>query len=283
MSAPLSARRELWAVARLDLADVLRSRWILFCVGVYALLGVVFVLVGLRESSIIAFTGMGRVLFSTVHALLLVLPLLALTATGQVVNRAREDGTLELLFTLPVRRATYFTAVALVRFVVLVAPLFALMLVMALVAWAAFGEPIAWSFLVRMLGISAALLLAFVGLGMAVSSLVRSPARAMLWLLLLWASGVALLDFALVGLMLQYRLNPQAVFLLASLNPVQAARMALLSGASSELSMLGPVGFYLSNRVGPQALLTLGLAWPATLGVLAWGLALARFRRADLV
>jgi ABC-type transport system involved in multi-copper enzyme maturation permease subunit len=283
VSAPLSLRRELWAVARLDLADVLRSRWILFCVGVYALLGVVFVLVGLRESAIIGFTGMGRVVFSTVHALVLVLPLLALTATGQVINRAREDGTLELLFTLPVRRSTYFCAVGLVRFAALVVPLVGLMLVMAVVSWVAFGEPIAWAFLGRMLGICAALLLAFVGRGLAVSTLVRSPARAMLWLLLLWAGGVALLDFALVGLMLQYRLTPQAVFLVASLNPVEAARLALLSGVSSELSTLGPVGFYLSNRIGAPALLALGLAWPSALGLLAGGLALARFRHADLV
>ncbi len=46
------------------------------------------------------------------HALVLLLPLLALTATGQVVNRARDDGTLELLFSQPIRReAFYFAAV----------------------------------------------------------------------------------------------------------------------------------------------------------------------------
>lgn len=283
MSAPISLRRELWAVARLDLADALRSRWILFCAGVYALLGVVFVLVGLRESTVIGFTGMGRVMFSVVHALVLLLPLLALTATGQVVNRAREDGTLELLFSHPVRRTTYFASIALVRFAVLVLPLAALVATMAVLGKVVFGQPIPWVFLVQMLGISAALLLAFVGLGLAVSSLVRSPAKATLWLLFLWASGVALLDFTLVGLMLQYRLNPRAVFLIAALNPVEAARLALVSGGSSELSVLGPVGFYLSNRVGHAALLALGIAWPAGLGVLAWALALTRFRRADIV
>lgn len=276
-------RRELWAVARLDFAEVLRSRWALFTAAVYALLGVVFVMVGLRESSVIGFTGMGRVMFSMVHALLLLLPLLALTATGQVVNRSREDGLLELLFSHPVRRTTYLTAIALVRWTVLVAPLAALMLLMALVARVGFGEPIAWGFLLQMLALCAALLLAFVGLGLAVSSLVRSPARAMLWMLLLWAGGVALLDFALVGLMLQYELNPRVVFLLAALNPVEASRMALLSAVSRELTVLGPVGFYLANRVGAPALFALGIAWPVTLGLLSWGVALYRFRRSDLV
>lgn len=278
-----SVGAELWAVARLDLADVRRSRWLVLCVLIYALLGVGFVLVGMRESSVLGFSGMGRVLLSMIHALLLLLPLLALTATGQVINRARDDGTLELVFSHPVRRAVYFSAVTLTRYVVLVVPLVVVMLVMALIGRVAFGEIILWRFLFQSLAICAALVAAFVGLGILVSTFVRSQARAVIWLLVLWALGVALVDFGLIGLMLQWRLNAQTVFLLAALNPVQAARMALLSGASAELSALGPVGFYLANKVGAGALLALGLVWPALVGVSSWLLALRSFRRADIV
>ena len=83
----LPREREVLAMVRLELAEVLRSRWLLFCCGVYALLAAMFVLVGLRESSVFGFTGMGRVLLGFCHALVLVLPLLGLSATGQVVNR----------------------------------------------------------------------------------------------------------------------------------------------------------------------------------------------------
>ena len=82
-----------------------------YAYGVAAL----FVLVGLRESTVVEFTGMGRVLFSLCHALVLLLPLVALTLTGQVVNRARDEGALELYLTHPVRRANYFAAVSLVK------------------------------------------------------------------------------------------------------------------------------------------------------------------------
>ena len=80
-------RTQVAAAARLDLAEVLRSRWLVFCAGAYLLLAVVFVLVGLRESTVIGFTGVGRVLLSLCHALLLVLPLVALTAVGPVIGR----------------------------------------------------------------------------------------------------------------------------------------------------------------------------------------------------
>lgn len=274
---------EYAAIARLDLAEVVRSRWLICVAAVYALLAGVFVLVGMRESTLMGFSGMGRVLLSFSHALVLLLPLLALMATGQVVNRAREDGTLELLFSHPVRRGSYFVSVSLVRYLVLVLPLVALMVAMALGGSVVNGQDIPWRFLWRALAVSAALLFAFVGLGMAVSTFVRSVARATIWVLLLWAAGVALLDFALIGLMLQWRLNPQAVFLLAAINPVESARLALLAGASSELSVLGPVGFFLAQRVGPNALFAVGTLWPLAVGVMAWMTALHNFRKADIV
>jgi ABC-2 type transport system permease protein len=280
MSATL---RELLAVARLDLADVRRSRWLLLCVVVYLVLGVGFVLIGMRESSVMGFSGMGRTLLSMVHALLLLLPLLALTATGQVINRARDDGTLELVFSHPVRRSVYFTAVTATRYAVLVGPLVIILVAMGFVGEIAFDDPVQWAFLAQSIAICAALLAAFVGLGLCVSTLVRSQARAIIWLLVLWALGVALLDFGVIALMLQWRVNAQTTFLVAALNPVQAARMALLSGASAELSALGPVGFYLANKIGAGALLALGIAWPLTVGAAAWALALRHFRRADIV
>lgn len=279
----MSLGREFGAVARMELAEVVRSRWMVFCVAVYALLAGIFVLVGLRESTLMGFTGMGRVLLSFAHALVLLLPLLGLTATTQVVNRAREDGTLELLFSHPVRRGAWFIAVTAVRFGVLVAPLVVLMGLMGALGVVAFGQTVPWGFLARAVGVSAALLFAFVGLGMAVSTFVRSQARATIWMLVLWAAGVALLDFALVGMMLQWRLNPRTVFLLAAMNPVEGARLALLSGVSRELSVLGPVGFFLANRLGPTWLLVVGTLWPVTVGAAAWGLALRTFRRADIV
>ena len=39
--------RSYWAVAQLDMAEVLRSRWLVFCVLVYAVLAGVFLLVGM--------------------------------------------------------------------------------------------------------------------------------------------------------------------------------------------------------------------------------------------
>ena len=276
-------QRNILALARLDLADLARSRWFAFAAALYAVLVGLFVLVGLRESNILGFTGMGRVLLSVCHALVLLLPLLALTACGQVVNRAREDGSLELLFSHPVSRAEYFLSLTLVRYAALLLPLVVLLFAASGTAWALFRMPVPWAFLGRTAAISAGLLWAFVGLGLAVSTTVRNPAKAMMVLVMVWVASVALLDFGLIGLMLRWRLNAMTVFFIAGLNPVESARLALLSSAEPSLATLGPVGFYLANRLGAGWLFASGVLWPLAIGTLAWVLALRRFSRGDLV
>ncbi len=271
------------AVARLDWAEVQRSRWLAVCLALYALLAALFVLVGLRESAVLGFTGAGRVLLSLCHGLVLLLPLLALLVTGQVVNRARDEGALELLMSQPVGRTAYLLAVTAVRYAALTLPLVLTLVGIGLYARLAYGQLVPWGFVARSVAVSASLLWAFVGLGLATSVRVRSPARAMTWLLIFWAAAVALLDFALIGLMLQWRLDPRAVFLLAALNPVESARLALLSAVDVELATLGPVGFFLAHRLGADALLALGIAWPTAFGSAAWALAVRAFRRGDLV
>jgi len=90
-------------------------------------------------------------------------------------------------------------------------------------------------------------------------------------------------DFALIAVLLQWRLNAASVFVLAALNPVQCARMALLSGQDPELSIFGPVGFFLAHKLGAGGLLALGVVWPLLAGTVAWWFGLRRFRGGDLV
>ncbi len=271
------------ALARLEMGEVLRSRWMALSAGLYAALAALFIVVGLRESGVVGFTGMARVLLSLSHALVVLLPLLALTGTGLVVSRARRDGALELLFSHPVTRADYLGAVTLVRYGALLAPLLVLMPGLALLGAAVFGQAVPWGFLARALAVSAALLWSFTGIGLAISTRVNEPDRALMAVLATWVLGVALLDFGLVGLMLQWDLPASAVFVLAGLNPVEMARLALLSGAEPTLGTLGPVGFFLSDALGPVWLFAAGVLWPLVLGAAGWLLARRRLLAGDLV
>ncbi|MBW2223843.1 MAG: ABC transporter permease subunit [Deltaproteobacteria bacterium] len=149
---------------------------------------------------------------SYVHALLVLLPLMALVATGQVVNKSREDGTLEILFSQPISRGAYFSAISSIRFLVLLAPLAVLMVAVGLFGRIAFGQQVAWSFIGHCIVLCAILIWSFSGLGLWVSTTVQNTARATMYLLLIWVAGIAFMDFALAGMMLQWRLEPRVVF-----------------------------------------------------------------------
>jgi ABC-2 type transport system permease protein len=270
------------AFLRLELADALRSRWVAFTAVVYTLVFGGFVWLGLRESSVLGFTGISRVVLNVSNAVVLAVPLVALVATCQAIVKARASGFFELFLAQPCRRTDWLAAVVASRVLVVAGPLVVLLFA-ALAYGRATGEPALGPLVLRSVAVVLALVVAFVGLGFFISSIARTPERATVYALVAWLFGAALHDFALVGALLRLRVPPAVVFALAAANPVEAARLAILSGVDPELSVLGPVGFWLANTLGPRLTLAAGLAWPAALGALALVFAARRLRRADLV
>ncbi|MEO6418817.1 MAG: ABC transporter permease subunit [Polyangiaceae bacterium] len=270
------------AFFRLEIADSLRSRWVTFTAAVYVVVFGSFVWLGLRESSVLGFTGLSRVVLNVSNAVVIVLPLVSLVATSQTIVRARTTGFFELLLAQPCRRRDWFRAVLASRLAVIVAPLVALLLVTLLAgAWA--GETALTPLVVRSTLCVTSLVWAFVGVGLLISAIAPTSERATVYALLAWLTASALHDFALIGLLLRARVAPAAVFGLAALNPVEAARLAILGGIDPELSILGPVGFWLVNTLGPRWTLLVGVGWPALLGTACAWVALRRFERSDLV
>ncbi len=267
------------AFFRLELADALRSRWLAFTAAVYIVVFGTFVWLGLRESTVLGFTGLSRVVLNVSNAVVIVLPLVALVATSQTIVRARTTGFFELFLAQPCKRSDWFAAVLASRVTVIAGPLIVLF-VLTLIAGSqeqALGPLVARSALVAF-----ALVWAFVGVGLYLSAAARTPERAIVYALLAWLFASALHDFALIGLLLKTRISPSAVFGLAAMNPVEGARLAILTGIDPDLSVLGPVGFWLSNSLGPRWTLAVGVGWPMTLGSLCAWAAQRRLRKVDL-
>jgi len=270
------------ALFRLELADALRSRWLVFVGLIYAAVFGSFVWLGLRESSVLGFTGLSRVVLNLSNAVVIVLPLVALVATTQTIVRARTSGLFELFLSQPCRREDWFRAVLLSRLLVILGPLVVL-LVGTLCAGFVLGEQDLLPLILRSLLVAVSLVWAFTGVGLWLSARARSSERATVYALLAWLGTAALHDFGVIALLLRAKLLPSVVFVLAAANPSEAGRLALLSGIDPDLSVLGPVGFWIANTLGPRLTLELGLAWPVAVGALATFLAARRFARSDLV
>jgi ABC-2 type transport system permease protein len=275
--------RPLFVFLRLELSDALRSKWMLFASSVYLALGGAFVWLGLRESSVLGFTGLSRVMLNMANAVIVVFPLIVLIGTHAAVIRGRSTGFCELMLTQPVRRSTWLFALLASRLLILLGPLLVLLLVSAIVALSGQSEPEFWLVAARSLSICAALVFAFIGAGLWISSAASTTERALVWALILFVATSALQDVLLITTLLRTSLPPQVVFGLAALNPSEAARVGILTSVDPELSVLGPVGFWLANTLGPLHTMQLAVAWPLTIGVVCFVLALVRLRRIDLV
>ena len=271
------------ALFRLELAEAMRSRWLVFTGAVYSLVFGVFIWLGLRESSVLGFTGMSRVVLNVANAMVLTIPLVALVATSQSIVRARSSGFFELFLSQPVRRTEWLKATLLARACVVVAPLVVLLLLALAFSLGEGSDGTLGPMVLRSLVVVAGLAWAFVGIGLWISSAAKSAERATVLALVAWLGAAMLHDFALIGILLRWRLPAELVFVLAAVNPVESSRIAILGGIDPELSVLGPVGFWLANGLGARWSMVIGVGWPVLLGTVAMVLAARRLNRSDLV
>lgn len=277
------AVKRLQTLLKLELADALRSRWLAFTTIAYVIVFGAFIWFGLRESAVLGFTGLSRVVLNIAHAIVLVVPLMALIGTCQAIVRARQTGLFELLLVQPCRRGEWFAALLGARLSVLAGPLVLGLVGVAIAGLVRGGEPGLLFMIGRSLSVSLALLWCFVGIGLWISAAARTPERATVLSLAAWLVSAALHDFAIIGVLLRAHVPTWLVFGLATSNPVQAARVAVLTGVDPELSVLGPVGFWIANTLGQTGALLVGVGWPLVLGTLALWLARRAVAKADLV
>lgn len=269
-------------VGALEAASVIRARWFPAALLLAAAVVGLFLVVTTRESAVIGFTGYGRVLAGVVQAALLFLPLLSVFATAQTVPAARQEGVLEWYLSHPVSRATCFHALFWPRVAAVVAPLVGAVVALGGVA-AATGQPVPASLLLAFSVLLVGQALCFSAVGMWVGVGSRTPEQALLRGLVAWLAAAALVDFVLIGVLLRWQLAPELVFVLATLNPMQAGRVGMLATLDPELSALGPVGVWTVSTLGPAATTAWGLGWPFLVALLAFLAGRRAFLRGDVL
>lgn len=252
-------------IARRELTEAVRSRWVLLCGGLFALLALALALVGLRSVGLTGVAGFSRTAIGLLNLVLYLVPLLALLLGITSMAAEREEGALEVLLAQAITRR----AVVLGKFAGLGAALAAALLSgfggAGLVIALAGGDLAAGGYILLVLR-SLGLGLCFISLGLYLASVSASRLRALTWGLLLWFGSVLLYDLAVVGATALFggAALRAALGVLLLANPVDLVRVAALiqlGGADSfGLTAQALIGFLR----GPQgaALLTLAmLAW----------------------
>jgi ABC-2 type transport system permease protein len=269
------------SVARLELAETLRTRWF----GVYSLVfgGIIVLLFvfGVTESRILGFMGLSRLLVTYIQLCMAILPVFVLVTTVRSVAGDRESGIYEYLLALPVSLGGWYWGKLLGRFGLVFLPVFGAMAAGA--GWAAIQEiPIPWD----LFGIYAALLAVmawcFLGIGILVSTLTRSVDVAQGAALVIWLVLVLFLDLILLGLMVQEQVPPETAVSIALANPLQVFRTAAMMLFDPNLVLLGPSAFVILDTFGTKGYLAWAILYPTALGSVCAFAGFLRFRRSDL-
>jgi ABC-2 type transport system permease protein len=98
-----------------------------------------------------------------------------------------------------------------------------------------------------------------------------------------WIFLLAFIDIALISFMLQNRFNEEFIIALALANPMEIFRVAAISLFDPELTVMGPVAFYILDTVSQPVFVLFSIAYPISLGMLFSYFGYKVFSKRDLV
>ncbi len=262
-SARCSSLVSVLAFARREFRDAVGSRWFLLYTIAFAALAVAVSFMSLAGSGSYGFAGFGRTAAGLLNLIMLVVPLMALTAGAGSIAGERERGTLLYLLAQPVSR----WEVLLGKFVGLAGALCCSLclgfgLSAGVLAWKAGGA--GGGAFVLLIVLTCALGIAMLSLGMLLSVMSRKGGVAVGLGLFAWLTLVFLSDLGLMAGTILFKLRVQQLFALGVLNPLQAFKMAVIVRMNASLDVLGPVGVYASLTLGgwlPWLLMGVIVSW----------------------
>ncbi|MFI4898830.1 MAG: ABC transporter permease [Phycisphaerales bacterium JB059] len=260
-----------------EFRDALASKWFMLYTLAFTVLAVGVSFLSLSGVGSHGFAGFGRTAAGLLNLIMLVVPLMALTAGAGSIAGERERGTLLYLLAQPVSR----TQVLLGKHLGLAAALVCSLCIgfgvsAAVLAWRAGGVGVG-AYLMLIL-FTAMLALAMLSVGMLISVICRRTSVAMGLALFAWLALVFVSDLGLMASSIVFKLRVQEIFGLAAINPLQSFKMAVIVNMNASLDVLGPVGAYASHTLGP------GLPWVLAASLTLWtlvplGLAVVLFAR----
>lgn len=251
---------QVWNIARKELSDGLRNRWLLAISLLFAVLAVGIAWLGAAASGQLGFTSIPATIASLASLATILVPLIALLLAYDAIVGEDEGGTLMLLLTYPLGRGQLLLG----KFV-------GHGLILALATLIGFGCAalaiaglvddvdlglLAWAFGRFMLS-STLLGWVFLALAYVLSSRAGEKSSAAGLALGVWFLFVLVFDLALLALLVlgQGRFNPDLLPWLLLLNPTDVYRLINLSGFAGGGSAAGVMA------LGADLPLAGGLLW----------------------
>ena len=274
--------KNLLLIAYLDLKESIRARWFLIYSFVFGGLIALFFIAGITESQVMGFSGLSRLLLMYIQVTIIILPIFILITTVRSISGDRDSHILEYMLSFPISLSQYYWGKMFGRFITVFLPVFFAM--MFAVIYGMFkGAAVPWSIFLLYSGLLFSLSLVFLGIAFFISSIVKSSEMALGISFFVWIFLLAFIDIALISFMLQNRFSEELVIALALANPMEIFRVAAISLFDPELTVMGPVAFYILDTVSQGVFVLFSIIYPVSLGLSFAYFGYKVFSKRDLV
>ena len=269
-------------IALLDLKESIRAKWFLVYSLVFGGLIALFFIAGVTESQVMGFSGLSRLLLMYIQITIIILPIFILITTVRSISGDRDSHVLEYMLSFPISLKEYYWGKVIGRFITVYLPVIFAM-VIAIVYGAFKGASIPWEIFFLYTGLLFALSSAFLGIAFFISSFVKSSEVALGIAFFIWIFLLAFIDIALISLMMQQRINEELIIGIALMNPMEIFRVSAISLFDPELTVMGPVAFYILDTFSQTVFVLISIVYPVLLGLLFAFFGFRIFKRKDLV
>ncbi|MCD4756999.1 MAG: ABC transporter permease [Arcobacteraceae bacterium] len=274
--------KNLYLIAYLDLKESIRAKWFLIYSLVFGGLIAIFFIAGVTESQVMGFSGLSRLLLMYIQITIVILPIFILITTVRSISGDRDNHILEYMLSFPISLKQYYWGKIIGRFITVYLPvLFAM--VVAITYGMVKGASIPWDIFFLYTGLLFAMSSVFLGIAFFISSFVKSSEVALGIAFFVWIILLAFIDIALISLMMSQRFDDQLIIFIAMINPMEIFRVAAISLFDPELTVMGPVAFYILDSMKQTTFVVLSIVYPVVLGLVFSFLGFKIFKRKDLV
>lgn len=264
----------IWVLTRKEMLEALRNRWFLFYSVAFAVLTLSISFLSLAGADQYGFAGFNRTAAGLVNLVMLIVPLMALSAGAGSIASERERGTLAQVLAMPVTRTELLVGKFLGISLALILALVTGFGLSAAVISIRGGVAGAAGYL-SMAGLGCLLAIGMLSVGLLISTLTNKSGAAAGASIVVWLGLAFVSDLGLMGSSVLFRLRLWTLFDAALANPLEVFKMATLNSSQAALSVLGPVGRYAECTFGHTLwLVFLGVlvTWIAGPLLLAWRL-----------
>jgi len=274
--------KNLLLVAFLDLKESIRAKWFLIYSLVFGGMIALFFIAGVTQSQVMGFSGLSRLLLMYIQVTIVILPIFILVTTVRSISGDRDNHILEYMLSFPISLKQYYWGKIIGRFMTVFSPVFLAMFI-AIVYGFTKGAAIPWGIFFLYSGLLFALASSFLGIAFFISSIVKSSEAALGVAFFIWIFLLSFIDIALISLMMQNRYEESMIIAIAMGNPMQVFRVAAISLFDPELTVMGPVAFYILDSLKRELFVLFSIAYPVILGLVFASFGFVVFKKRDLV